>query len=178
VPGQRVLDLGAGTGTLAILIKQIQPDAQVTGIDGDKAILAIAREKASNSCTDIAFELGDVVALPYSDQSFDRVLSTLVTSVLGREEKRFAICEAYRVLACGGELHIADFGPPHTFWGRMVAPLVRLFEPVSDNLDGLLPVMLREAGFVNVGTIARYATLFGSISILSGRKRVLEGFRA
>jgi ubiquinone/menaquinone biosynthesis C-methylase UbiE len=102
-PNHRVLDLGAGTGTLAIMIKQIQPDARVTGLDADPVILPIAREKASRSGVEIAFNLGSAVALPYPDRTFDRVLSTLVMSVLSSREKRLAIREAYRVLSGGGE---------------------------------------------------------------------------
>jgi ubiquinone/menaquinone biosynthesis C-methylase UbiE len=169
-PGQRVLDLGAGTGTLAIMIKQTQPKAQVIGLDGDPKVITIAREKASRSGTDIDFELGNAAALPYSDQSFDRVLSTLVMSVLNREQKTLAIRDSYRVLKRGGELYIADFSQPHTWWGRMVAPRIRRFEPIADNLDGLLPVLFRSAGLVNIEEARRYATVFGTISILSGQK--------
>jgi len=168
--GQRVLDLGAGTGTLAIMIKQTQPGAQVTGLDGDPEILSIAREKASRSGEEIAFDVGNATALPYPDHSFERVLSTLVMSVLRSDEKQLAICEAYRVLRSGGELHIADFGSPHTRWGHLVAPLVRRFEPISDNLDGILPMMFREAGFEKIEEVARFATVFGTLSILSSQK--------
>ena len=169
-PGQRVLDLGAGTGTLAIMIKRTQPGAQVIGIDGDPEILSIARDKASHSGVEVAFDVGNAAALPYSDQSFERVLSTLVMSVLNSAEKRLAIREAHRVLTGGGELHIADFSSPHTWWGRMVAPLVRRFEPIVDNLDGLLPAMFQEAGFEAIEETARFATVFGTLSILSGQK--------
>jgi len=170
VPGQRVLDLGAGTGTLAIMIKQIQPEAQVIGLDGDPGILSIAREKASRAGVEISFEPGKAGSLPFSNHIFDRVLSTLVMSLLSRDEKTLAIQEAYRVLKPDGELHIADFGPPHTGWGKKVAPLVRRFKPISDNLDGILPDLFQNAGFVDIVETRRYATLFGTISTLSGQK--------
>jgi len=78
--------------------------------------------------------------------------------------------DAYRVLRSGGALLIADFGPPHTRWGRWVAPLLRRYERISDHLDGLLPAMFRQAGFESVQEVARFATVFGTLSILSGRK--------
>lgn len=169
-PGHRVLDMGAGTGTLAIMVKEDQPEAKVTGIDADPDILYIARRKASQAGCEVDFEPGNITALPFADEAFDRVLSTLVFSLLKREEKVRAIHEAYRVLKPGGEFHIADFGRPHTRWGRRVAPRMRRFEPIIDNLDGLLPVMFREAGFIQVAEPRRYATVFGTISILSGHK--------
>jgi len=110
--GQRVLDLGSGTGTLAIMTKLAQPGAQVIGLDGDPEILSIAWEKASRTGVEIALHVGNVDALPFPDQSFDRILSTLVMSVLNSAEKRLAIREAHRVLVGGGELHIADFSSP------------------------------------------------------------------
>lgn len=168
--GQRVLDLGAGTGTLAIMIKQAHPDADVTGLDADPEVLAIAREKASRAGVDVAFDLGDASALPYPDASFDRVLSSLVFSLLSSEVKRLAASEAYRVLRGGGELYVADFGPPRTAWGRLLARRMIRFEPIVDNLAGRLPAIFREAGFQDAGESARLATVLGTLSILRGRK--------
>lgn len=170
LPGHRVLDLGAGTGTLAIMVKKSEPGAFVTGIDGDPDVLTIARQKASRSGVEVVFETGSALTLPYPEYTFDRVLSTLVTSLLSTEQKTLAVREAYRVLQHGGELHIADFGPPHTWWGRFIVPRMRQFEPIQGNLDGILPVLFRDAGFASAGEAARYATLFGTISILSGQK--------
>lgn len=169
-PGDHVLDLGAGTGTLAILIKQIHPGAQVTGLDADLEVLALAKAKATRAGVDIAFDLGTVTALPYADESFDRVVSSLVFSLLSSKDKQLALCAAYRVLRGGGELHIADFGPAHTRWGRLLAPRMRRFEPIIDNLDGRLPAMFREAGFEDVDEDARFATALGTISLLHGRR--------
>jgi ubiquinone/menaquinone biosynthesis C-methylase UbiE len=171
-PGQRLLDVGAGTGTLAIMIKRAQPEVQISGLDSDPGILAIARNKAARAAADVTFDPGTATALPYSNEAFDRVLSSLVFSLLSTVDKRLAVREAFRVLRRGGELHIADFGPPQTRWGHWVAPTVRRFEPIASNLDGLLPAMLSESGFVDVEAASRLATLFGTLWIVSGTKPV------
>jgi ubiquinone/menaquinone biosynthesis C-methylase UbiE len=117
-PGQRVLDLGSGSGTLAILAKQAQPQVQIRGLDGDPGITAMASLKIARYALEIPLEVGDATALPYPDETFERVLSSLVLSLLSREGKQDAIREAQRVLRAGGELLVADFAPPHTWWGR------------------------------------------------------------
>ena len=55
--GQRVLDLGCGTATLTILVKQIHPDAEVVGLDGDTQVLEIGRAKAAKAGVDIKKEI-------------------------------------------------------------------------------------------------------------------------
>jgi|SRR5688572_5233245 len=76
-PSHRVLDLGCGTGTLTVMIKEAHPDSEVTGLDGDPQILEIARQKAAQAGTSINFDEGMAYRLPYPDASFDRVLSSI-----------------------------------------------------------------------------------------------------
>jgi len=164
-PGQRVLDLGCGTATLTILLKQTHPTAIVVGLDGDPKILAIAEAKVAQAGVDLTLDQGLAYEMPYPDQSFDRVVSSLVIHHLTTENKRRAFKEIYRVLRPGGELHVLDFGRPHNLYTSMVAPLIRRLEAAADNVQGLLPAMLREAGFDQVDVTRRFTTIFGSLSL-------------
>ena len=94
--GQRVLDLGAGTGTLTVMIKQTCPGADVVGLDGDPRVLTVARAKAAAAGVAIRFDQGLATALPYDDATFDRILSSLTLHHLTTEEKQRALREAYR----------------------------------------------------------------------------------
>ena len=141
--GKRVLDVGCGTGTLTIIVKQTHPDAEVFGLDGDAKVLEIARRKAAKAGVEVTLREGLAFQLPYADMSFDRVLSSLMFHHLTTENKRLALSEVFRVLQPDGELHIADFRKPNES----------------------LPTMLREAGFEQVKEYAKYRTLFGTLSL-------------
>jgi len=168
--GQRALDLGCGTGTLTIMLKRAYPGADVVGLDGDPRVLEIARRKAAEAGVGIAFDLGMAFDLPYLDNSFDRVVSSLVLHHLVRADKPRAMHQALRVLKPGGEFHLADFGKPASTYGRLVAIAMRRFEEVADNLDGRLPEMMRSAGFQDVVRSARLDTVFGTLEVLRGVK--------
>jgi ubiquinone/menaquinone biosynthesis C-methylase UbiE len=171
--GHRVLDLGCGTATLTLLIKQTHPDATVVGIDGDFRILGIAKEKANKAAFGIALDQGMVFALPYGDASFDRVVSSLVLHHLTRENKIATLNEVHRALRAGGELHIADFGKPQNALMRVASYPWQLFDgfkTTMDNVKGLLPELMRSAGFVEVHESVRYMTLFGTLSLYAARK--------
>lgn len=169
-PGQSVLDLGAGTGTLAIMIKQIQPEAEVTGLDGDPKVLFTARNKAAAAGVSIRWQEGLADRLPYPDASFDRVLSSLVFHHLDTGTKERSFREAWRVLQPGGELHLLDFGPPRTTTTRLTAHIMRHLERVADNIDDLLPGMMQMAGFVDVQEATSAHTILGALTLYQGRK--------
>jgi len=169
-PGHRVLDLGCGTGTLTIMLKQAHPEATIIGLDGDPKVLEIGRTKARQAGVDITLDEGMADQLPYPDQSFDRVLSSLVLHHLTADNKRRTLQEVVRVLRPGGGLYVVDFGKPHTSWGRLLAPVIGRLEQASDNVAGRLPEMFRQAGLVQVDESIRFATVFGTLSLLPGRK--------
>jgi len=165
--GQRVLDLGCGTATLTILIKQSRPDAEVVGLDGDVQVLEIGRAKAAKAGVDITLDHGMAFQLPYLDGSFDRVVSSLVFHHLSREDKQRAMNEVFRVLRPGGELHLADLGKPQHAFAQFISLFVRRFERAADNFDGLLPEMMRRAGFVGVVEPAQFV---GALSLYKAEK--------
>lgn len=172
-PGERVLDLGAGTGTLTLMVKRVQPEADVVGLDGDEAVLAIARAKAAAAGLAVRFEHGLVGSLPYPDGSFDRILSSLLFHHLSRQEKERALDEAFRVLRPGGELHVADWGKPANPLLRVLFVLVQLldgFATTADNARGLLPDLIAAAGFTDVRQTGHIPTVFGSLVLLRAAK--------
>ncbi len=168
----RVLDLGCGTGTLAILIRQAWPSAEVIGIDADEQILQIARSKIRNAGLNITLDKGMAPNLPYADESFDLVVSSLFFHHLTRENKTLTLNEVYRILRPTGHLLLADFGQPDNIMMHLVSLVMRNFEEAADNYKGLLPKMIRDAGFVQVQTVAQYSTLFGTLCLYKGYKPI------
>lgn len=169
-PGESILDIGCGTGTLALLIKKTNPDAALYGLDIDPKVLEIARQKSDNSNETILFQRGLATCLPYADETFDRVFSSLLLHHLTREDKQQALKEIFRVLRSGGELHIADFGQPRDFTMRLISWLTRWFEEVYDNVLGLIPDFAANAGFNPVQETAYYRTIFGAVVLIRACK--------
>lgn len=134
-PSNRILDLGCGTGTLAVLIKKQYPPTRMTGIDGDAKILNIARRKAVKERVEIEFDEGMSFALPCADGSFDRVLSSLFFHHLTRKNKLKTLHEVFRVLKPGGELHVADFGLPANLLMRIASRVIKLFDGAKNTSD-------------------------------------------
>jgi len=161
--GQRVLDLGCGTGTLTVMLKQSASGAQIFGIDGDGEVLAIARTKAEQAHVDIHWDYGLAHHLPYPDNSFDVVVSSLMIHHLGNADKVRAFCEVRRVLRPGGRLHILDFGRPFSLLTRLQAGLMKNLEEAADNFAGRILPMLKEAGLGAASEAEHTNTIFGPI---------------
>jgi ubiquinone/menaquinone biosynthesis C-methylase UbiE len=162
-PKMKVLDLGCGTGTLTLMLKRAHPEAEVTGLDGDPQVLKIARDKTRG--TSIQSDEGLASSLPYPDSAFDRVVTSLVIHHLVADDKRRAFKEIHRVLKPSGELHILDFGAPHTTLTRFMTKYMRRLEEAADNFDGQIPLFVTEAGFGEVKEAQNFVTIFGPLSL-------------
>jgi ubiquinone/menaquinone biosynthesis C-methylase UbiE len=106
--GQRVLDIGCATGTLAVLLKQRHPDVAVVGLDPDPKALGRAARKALGAGVKVHFNRGFSDRLPYADGSFDRVSCTGMFSLLPAPERETTLREVRRVLRPGGSFHLLD----------------------------------------------------------------------
>ncbi len=176
--GDRVLDLGCGTGTLTLLLKSRHPHADVVAIDGDSEILEMARAKAASASLAIDFHQALSFALPFADASFDCVVSSLVFHHLTRDNKLRTLREVLRILRPGGQLHIADFGRPQNLVLRCAFVSVQIFDGFAstrDNVAGLLPGFLCDAGFPTPLETACFATLFGTIRLLQAQRPPQSG---
>lgn len=175
-PGQRVLDLGCGTGTLALLAKTVVPDADVVGIDADAAALQRARIKAAKEGAAVTFILGLAQEAPLPPGSLDRVLSSLMLHHLNPESKAETLRKAWELLRPGGELHVADWSKAHGIWTRLAFFSVQFldgFTTTNDHVKGLLPAYFREAGFVEVEETHRAVTLYGTLGFFRAVKAKL-----
>jgi ubiquinone/menaquinone biosynthesis C-methylase UbiE len=108
--GRRLVDVGCGTGSLAILAARLGGSgAQVSGIDPAPRQIARAQAKARRAGLDIDFRLGVIEDLPFDEASVDAVTSTLMMHHLPDDLKAKGLAEIGRVLKPGGRVVIADF---------------------------------------------------------------------
>lgn len=170
-PGERVLDLGCGTGTLSLHLAARVPGAHITGVDADPAMLRQAQAKAASAGISVELAPAWADALPFDDCSFDVVLSSLFFHHLQPTDKRQSLREVRRVLRPGGRVLIADFGRPTSWLGRAAFHLVRLlhgYANTRDHTEGRIPEFMREAGLVEVSTLDSLGVPVGRIGVYRG----------
>ena len=169
----KVLDFGCGTATLTIMLKELYPEAKVTGIDVDREILNNAIKKLKEKKLDIFLLDYDGSHLPFQNKAFDRILSCLVFHHLDMDTKRKVLAEAFRVLGNNGELFIADFGRSKSLLQRTHFNIIRGldgFKSTDANAKGLLPQLISEAGFETVNIKKSFKTMFGEVQIINAEK--------
>ena len=170
---RKVLDVGCGTGTLALLIRRQLPSGTVVGLDGDDRVLGIAARKAAHSRVRASWVRAFSDRLPHPSGYFDCVVTSLMLHHLTHEQKLATLREIHRVLSRGGTIYCADFDRPHTAATRAAAWWWQFVEDrsrIRDNLEGKLPALIEAAGFHAVERVVRLATLFGTVSAFQAQR--------
>ena len=154
--GENILDVGSGPGHLACEIAQrVGPNGAVHGVDPSESMLATAaRRRAGEYAASLRFSVGDALALPFPDGSFDAVVATQVYEYVA--DMPAALAEARRVLRPGGRLLILDTDWDSLVWhssdpARMRHVLTAWEEHLADpHLPRRLGRLLTDAGFALV----------------------------
>jgi ubiquinone/menaquinone biosynthesis C-methylase UbiE len=144
--GRRVLDVGCGTGRLAVALAE--RGAKVWGVDPSEEMLTRARELAGRQ---VGLKLGRAESLPFKDGWFERVVLRLVIHLVDRER---ALPELARVLAPGGRAVVATFAPAHFEWYWLVGVFPQIGDIDRERFPapGGLVRELEEAGFAEITT--------------------------
>lgn len=160
--GQRVLEIGCGTGNLALLVKRRHPGATVVGLDPDPRALARATRKAARAGLAVQWDRGFADELPYPDGSVDRVLSALMFHHLEPAGRRATLREVRRVLAPGGSLHLLDFAGAdgHGHPTRMARHGPRM----QDSSPERILALMAEAGLADPRETDRRRTFVGPLT--------------
>ncbi len=159
-PGERVLEVGCGTGDVALAASRLAgPTGAVHGIDPAPEMIAAARQKAARAGQPANFRIGVIEALDFPDASVDVVLSSLMMHHLPADLKRRGLAEIARVLRPGGRLLIVDMRRPTTYAGRALATLM-LHGSAPESIENL-PELLRAAGFTQLRSGALHLPMLG-----------------
>ena len=172
--GQRVLDIGCGTGSLVVLVKQLHPDVEVTGLDPDPLALGRARRKSERAGVALDLREGFSDALPWGDDCFHCVFSSFMFHHLESQTKRETLREVRRVLVPGGSLHLVDFGGPTERPDGLLARLLHASDHLKDNFGNRMPALMAEAGFADARERGQRRTLFGRVAHYQALKPRVE----
>ncbi len=173
--GEVILDVGSGTGSLAVAVTAAAPDCDFLGIDPDEPAVEIARRKAVLAGSTATFRVGTFGAGPDERiEVADKIVCGLVLHQVPLDEKRRLLRAMFDRLKPCGMLFIADYGLQRTLAMRLAfRTTVQLLDGVRDtqpNADGVLPTLIEEAGFVRLRVLDGFDTPTGRIEILRAEK--------
>jgi demethylmenaquinone methyltransferase/2-methoxy-6-polyprenyl-1,4-benzoquinol methylase/phosphoethanolamine N-methyltransferase len=149
--GERALEVGCGTGSLALAAaRRAGPAGHVYGIDPDPVMIGIATDKARDQRLDVTFQVGLIEKLPFDDGDFDLVLSSLMLHHLPADLQMLGLAEVKRVLRPGGRFLAIDIAPPKGLSRLLLEPL--LGKRMMQGGVGHLQPVLSQVGFTDVET--------------------------
>lgn len=168
--GERILDLGCGTGSLLIMLKRQCSAASIEGVDSDQEILALAHDKIAKERLNIRLYQGYINVLPerrpFADGSFHKVVTSLVFHHLTEIDKLHTLRRVFRLLKRCGQFHLLDWGrPAHAaaYLGFLGVRALDGWHNTSSNAHGELPAMLSNAGFIQIEETFSCNTIFGTL---------------
>jgi ubiquinone/menaquinone biosynthesis C-methylase UbiE len=161
--GNRVLEVGCGTGSLLLAIRHAHPDVEVVGLDPDPKALTRAKSKADAAGVTIELDRGFSDALPYPPASFDRVLSSLMFHHLPADEKESMLREVRRVLKAGGTFHMLDLAGPDAP-GGFLSRVFHSKHALKDNSADRIVTMMSRAGFADAEMSGRGSMFLTAIT--------------
>ncbi|MBI5938926.1 MAG: class I SAM-dependent methyltransferase, partial [Caulobacterales bacterium] len=176
-PDDVIIDLGCGTGSLIVRLAAAEPKARLIGLDPDPAVLDRARAKfdRTGARAELIQGFGRDAGRLLEGRGVTKVVSSLVFHQVPLAEKSAALNAAYSVLASGGALHIADYGFQRTALMRgLFRGTVQRLDGVKDTqpqADGILPDLIRQAGFIDVAETQVIPTPTGSISLFRATRQ-------
>ena len=173
VADEKILEFGFGTAENIIILKQRFPKSNIQGVDIDPKIKSIAEYKLSKAGIHAELFLYDGEKLPFEDNSFDKIYSSLVFHQLDKLTKIKCLLEIHRILKPNGELIIGDWGKAKTKLMRLTFYLVQLldgFKTTNDNVNGLMPKYISDDHFKDVNEIDFINTSIGTYSYYKAKK--------
>ena len=163
-PGEKILDVGCGTGNLTLTAKKYAgASGSVSGIDASPEMIGVAQEKAKRSGIEAVFELGLIEKMPFPDASFDVVISRLVIHHLPDDLKRQGFAEIFRVLKPGGRFFLTDFNPPANPLLAHLTTAVVGHGMMHTSVWGLPPILV-ETGFANINSGLTHSAFLAFVS--------------
>jgi ubiquinone/menaquinone biosynthesis C-methylase UbiE len=148
-PGDCVLEVGCGTGTLTLAAKrQAGPSGKVFGIDIIPGMIELSQRKAAQANEDVTFQLGSIDDIPFSENRFDVVMCSFMIFHMSEMVRRKGIADIYRVLKPQGRLLVLDLALPIHPLSRVIAQVL-LGVMLKHDLQELLP-MMEASGFSEI----------------------------
>lgn len=144
-PDQQILDIGCGTGTFAVMAKQLYPSVNIVGLDPDPKALARASQKAAKARVSVRFDRGFADALEYPSNNFDVVFSSFMFHHLESSNREKTLREVTRVLKPGGRFFLLDFEASNS--GHRLMHLFHRSERLQDNSEDRILSLMQCTGF-------------------------------
>ena len=166
----RILDVGCGTGSMAIRLKKTNPDVEIIGIDPDSTVIERARRKSKRAGVSIDWRVGFLTPETCEEIGpVSKAFSSLVLHQTALDDKGNILSAMRTVLQSGGRLYIADYGLQRTLAMRFLfRRTVQMIDGLADtqpNADGILPSLMEASGFSDITELEVIPTATGSISI-------------